>query len=399
MAIVPHRTSDRARGRRGSATQMAALLAAGTAAAWPAAPAAGAAPEAAPRGSGAQYRLLSSIPGQPTEVGERSGAGAGPEALQPAAGQTAGPATAGAAAPGDPGHARFRLDADTSFDHYARRRLWIQRHVDVIKAYPPFGDVYARYGKAVIGYHDPATEGFAPLNQSQVEAFVSKVRRDMGVGYAGVFVDDANWSFSPSPGPEANLANLLEAIRKAEPAALIEINSQYHDIWPKLKAGDANVARALAQVNLVTKEFGVGPEAGITSAQDYAEFMTYADTLRAKGIHVVMSGESSNYVPTMEYNLATCLLINDGGDYVNTGAVKLRRFWKGFAADLGAALGPRERSSSGLWSRHFARGVVYTVERGAPTQTIGLGRKMHSAEWGTVESVTLGPEQGAVLSG
>jgi len=39
------------------------------------------------------------------------------------------------------------------------------------------------------------------------------------------------------------------------------------------------------------------------------------------------------------------------------------------------------------------------VERGAPTQTIGLGRKMHSAEWGTVESVTLGPEQGAVLSG
>jgi hypothetical protein len=293
----------------------------------------------------------------------------------------------------------FRLDADSAFDHFARRRGWIERHVTVIKAYPPFGDRYVPYGKPVIGYHDPATEGFAPLNQSQIEAFVGKVRRDMGAGYAGVFVDDANWSFSPSPGPEANLANLLEAIRRAEPGALIEINSQYHDMWPKMKAGDTNVARALSQVNLVTKEFGVGPRAGINTAQDYAEFMTYADTLRAKGIHVVMAGDSSDEVPALEYNLATCLLVNDGGDYVNTGGVKPRRFWKGFAADLGAALGPRERSSSGLWSRHFAAGVVYTVEPGAPTQTVRLGKRMHSAQWGTVESVTLGSEQGAVLSG
>jgi len=37
----------------------------------------------------------------------------------------------------------------------------------------------------------------------------------MGLGYAGVFVDDANWSFTPSPGPESHLANLLEAIRES----------------------------------------------------------------------------------------------------------------------------------------------------------------------------------------
>ena len=43
------------------------------------------------------------------------------------------------------------------------------------------------------------------------------------------------------------------------------MNSQYHDIWPKMKAGDPYVARVLAQVNIVTKAFGVGPHALITT--------------------------------------------------------------------------------------------------------------------------------------
>jgi hypothetical protein len=305
-----------------------------------------------------------------------------------------------AAAPISAGHARYRLDANKRFNRFAHNGAWIQAHVDVIKAYPTFGDVYVQYGKPVIGYHDPATEGFAPLNQPQIEAYVAKVKRDMGVGYAGVFVDDANWSYNPSPGPEANLANLLEAIRKAEPGALIEINSQFKDIWPKIQAGDANVARALKQVNIVTKEFGVGPRAGIDSGQEYAELMTYIDTLHAKGIHVVMTGdEVSRTVATMEYNLATCLLVNDGGDFVNQSRQKPRRFWRGFAVDLGGATTARERSSSGVWSRHFSGGVVYTVEPGAPTQTIPLGKRMHSTEWGYVESVTLAAGQGAVLAG
>jgi hypothetical protein len=355
------------------------------------------APEAAPASNSQEYRLLSSIPGQASEVGE-AGEAEEPEQLEPTRERLAVANTVGAAQ-GVSGHAGLRLDAATSFNRFANRGAWIQAHFDVIKAYPTFGDVYVQYGKPVIGYHDPATEGFAPLNKPQIEAFVAKVKRDMGVGYAGVFVDDANWSFSPSPGPEANLANLLEAIRSAEPGALIEINSQYHDMWPKMKAGDPNVTRALAQVNLVTKESGVGPTSLINTSQDYAEYMTYADTLRAKGIHVVMTGDpNSRAVSTMEYNLATCLLINDGKDFVNAAKQK-GKVWRGFAVNLGAALGGRERSSSGVWSRRFAGGVVYTVEPGAATQTINLGRRMRSAEWGRVTAVTLAAEQGAVLAG
>jgi hypothetical protein len=259
--------------------------------------------------------------------------------------------------------------------------------------------VYVRYHKPVIGYHDPATQGFAPLNQPEIEAFVNKVKRDMGVGYAGVFVDDANWSFTPSPGPESHLANLMEAIRKAQPGALIEMNSQYHDIWPKMKAGDPYVARALAQVNIVTKEFGVGPNAAITTGQDYAELMTYIDILREKGIHVVMGGDKPNRVPVNEYNLATCLLVNDGRDFVNQVNGTPAHFWKGWSVDLGSALGQREQLQGGLWRRRFTGGVVYTVAPGGTTQTIKLGKKMHSAQWGTRESVTLEPERGAVLVG
>ena len=99
----------------------------------------------------------------------------------------------------------------------------------------------------------------------------------------------------------------------------------------------------------------------------------------------------------MEYNLATYFLINNGDDFVSGVNQTPLNWWSGFNVNLGEALGPRERSASGVWTRRFSRGVVYTVEPGASTQTIALGRRLHSAEWGSVESITLAPRQGAVL--
>jgi hypothetical protein len=224
----------------------------------------------------------------------------------------------------------------------------------------------------------------------------------MHVGYAGVFIDDANWSpgFQPSPGPRANLANLIAAIRAAEPRAVIELNSQFRDIWPLMRAGDADVARALQDVNMICKEFGVGPSAGIQSAQGYAEFVQFADALHAKRIALTMTGDRHhNDVPTMEYNLATYFLINNGSDYVTGTAQTPEQWWSGFDVNLGNSLGPRERLASGVWTRRFSAGTVYAVEPQAPAQTIELGKTMHSAQWGDVSSLTLGPGQGAVLVG
>ena len=166
--------------------------------------------------------------------------------------------------PGDqePGHPKYRLDAASYFDAFgADAAPWLGSHVTLLKAYPPYGDKYLPLDVPVIAYRDPATEGHAPLGPAGIEAYVASVRRDMNKGYRGVFVDDANWRFKPSPGPPAALADLLEAIRSAAPSAVIEMNSQYHDIWPLMKAHDATVQRALRTVNIVTKEFGVGPSA------------------------------------------------------------------------------------------------------------------------------------------
>ena len=355
-------------------------------------------------------------PAQPPEAREPPGEGSEPplessessteesEEGLPEAGALgqAGAALAGAEATGRP---KYRLDAASYFDRFgiARYAAWVKARISVIKGYPPFSDKYVGlFGLPLIGYHDPATEGQAPLGRTEIEAYVAKVRRDMNLGYAGVFVDDANWSagFPPSPGPRAALANLLVAIRAAEPTALIEMNSQYHDIWPLMKAHNQAVERALKQVNILTKEFGVGPTAGIDTAQDYGELFQFIDALHAKGIHVTMTGDRyGNPVSTMEYNLATSLLATDGGDFVNGYNQTPGHWWPGFNVNLGQAITKRERLPSGVWKRAFSGGVVYTVEPGASSQTIKLGKSMHSAQWGTVQSVTLAPGQGAVLVG
>ncbi|HME03214.1 MAG TPA: hypothetical protein VKG38_09315, partial [Solirubrobacteraceae bacterium] len=98
-----------------------------------------------------------------------------------------------------------------------------------------------------------------------------------------------------------------------------------------------------------------------------------------------------------EYNLATMLLVNDGGDAVSATNQTPESWWEGFNVNLGEALGPCERQAVGLWVRHFTGGVVYTVEPGSGTQTVTLPSTIHSAQWGTVSSITLAAGQGAVL--
>ena len=113
------------------------------------------------------------------------------------------------------------------------------------------------------------------------------------------------------------------------------------------------------------------------------------------------SGEGGRYTgrgPEV-MSLATYFLVNDGGDFVNGVNQTPSAWWSGFDVALGAAYGSRQRSSSGAWTRQFSGGEAITVEPGASTQTIRLGKRMHSAEWGTVESVTLSAGQGAVLVG
>src|SRR5438270_13518928 len=88
-------------------------------------------------------------------------------------------------------HPLYRLDAASYFDPFAGETAWIQANVDVIMAYPPFGDRYVALGKPVIGYHDAATEGYAPLTPASRERYLQTVLEDRAHGYGGTYVASA----------------------------------------------------------------------------------------------------------------------------------------------------------------------------------------------------------------
>jgi Hypothetical glycosyl hydrolase family 15 len=307
----------------------------------------------------------------------------------------------------DPGKVKYRIDAGPYFSAYDREQAWITSHLAMIKAYPPFGDVYLKTGLSVLGYHDAATEGFAPLAPASIASYVGKVSRDASVGYAGTFLDDINWSpayrdgsQSGAPEPEMErLAELVEAVRTAIPTGTIEMNSQYHDIYPLYKAGNADVLRALSKINLLCKEFGVGPTAGINTLGDYDNFLAFADELRAKGVHITMTGDqNSPTAETMEYNEATYLLINDGHDYINGTQQTPINWWPGFNADLGEASGARY-VWNGLIRRDFAHGTALVNPPGTATTSVALPSPMEEGGGATVSSVTLAGASGVVLVG
>jgi hypothetical protein len=288
----------------------------------------------------------------------------------------------------------YRLDAKSYADSI--ELSWFSRFARIM-AYPTSGDRYAGAGYPTIAYHDAFTQwGTNGLTPSRRAEYVAKVQHDQSIGYVGTFMDDIEWASGyHQAGSEEEVAKLVEAVRAGlGPGAVLELNTQWTDLWPRMKSGDPFVARALAVTNMVDKEFGVSSSSGINTAAEYAEFFAYVDALHAKGIHVDLSSSE----PGDEYSVATYQLFNDGQDNLGT-VVTPSTWWDGFEANLGSAVGPRERLPKGIWTRRFTGGVVYTVEPGAPTQTITLSKTMHSARWGDVNSLTLAAGQGAVLVG
>jgi len=296
------------------------------------------------------------------------------------------------------GQVKFRLDAKTYFDPFSSATTFLHRHIDRILGYEPFADVYVAAGIPTLAYNDAYTTwGPGNLNPTHRSEYVKWVERDKAAGYLGEFMDDVEWSGSGQhiAGTDEEMAKLIEAVARAlGPTGVLELNTQWGDLWPRMKNANPYVARALAVIDQVDKEFGVSGESGIDTPSEYAEYFRYVDALHAEGIHV----DQSDSRPGNDYELGTYLLVNDGGDFIGS-HITPPEWWAGYDADLGDALGGRERSASGLWKRRFTGGVVYTVEPGGATQTIRLGKQMHSAQWGDVETITLKARQGAVLEG
>jgi len=258
------------------------------------------------------------------------------------------------------GEAKFALTAGPYFDEGEHgygteaNAPWVKAHVGLLLGYPPYSNKY-------LGWYQVPT--FAYLDQK---------------------TEQKEHGFAKVPGLQ------------------IEIDSQYHEIWPLIQAKNPYVLRALAVVNGVDKEFGVNEPAGITTKSDYEEFLRYVEYLQSHRLFTVLSGEGEK-VSEQEYNLATYFLVNDGTDYVSgknqhpKGTTEPEQFWPGYGLHLGIASGPKELTSSGYYTRAFENGVVYVNPPQAETRNIKLSKTMETAEGVEESSITLKAGQGAVL--
>jgi hypothetical protein len=304
----------------------------------------------------------------------------------------------------------YTIDADSSFDPYAGETAWLQGHVSLIEGYGSFGrEHYCGKKVPAIDYHDFATEGYAPLTPTRRAEYMAKVEVDKAAGCAGVFNDDINLGTGYRDGsqdkysyePEAReIAALIAQERAYWPGAVIENNVQWHDLKARQEEHDPSIATVVDDSSLITKEFGVGPTAGINSASDYNALLAFADHHP-----MAFAGDyNSKTVPTMEYNLATSLLVGTAwdvpsGSYVGTtGEYNLPpTWWSGVEVNLGTAYSTRfHPQGQTYWARYYSHGVVIVDPPGHGE--VNLGGGCNSPEWKGVNPIILQEKQAVVCT-
>jgi hypothetical protein len=303
-------------------------------------------------------------------------------------------------APNTDGRVSYMSDTASWWDRYAagfeHQTAWVNAHWQYGFAFPPYDDGYAqRYFPTQFAmYWDAFLWGPDVTTPAGREAYLAKVEEWLKLGFVGLYYDDMNFSSGfnkPSNVSQeawnAGEAAFAEAFRTRFPTARLEINSQFWDLWPRIKEGNPDVLRVLNNTSAVFKEFGWdSATAGIGSPSAYREALEFVDWLHAHGISVSTGWDYSNANLTVEtFDLATALLVSNGQDHIvyghqhpaQTGEPEV---WAPmFSDNLGASLGPRERSSSGLWSRAFTHGDAYVCEPGCTAQIVA-GRELKSGE-------------------
>ena len=287
---------------------------------------------------------------------------------------------------------------------------WILRDASGNRLYIPYGNPPTQYAGDI---SNPAFRRY----------WIQRAKATLAHGYAGIFVDDVDmWANTgnskgekvvPISGVTGQpisdeawreyLATFMQELREAIPGYEIVHNS----VWYK-GGGSANrgttspvVRRQIQAADVLDLERGAHDSGltGGTGKWSLFNWFTYIDEVHAMG-RAVKIGGGEYEAPAIEYNLAAYFLISTGRDYISDGGAKqnVKSFWQGWSVNLGEAVGPRERSPAGLWSRRFEKGVVYLLEPEAALQTISLPATMHSATLGSVTSVTLSARQGVVLT-
>jgi hypothetical protein len=301
--------------------------------------------------------------------------------------------------------------------------------------WPPFGDGYPVLAPGVkwTPYRDAWTHnsegGEAGVNRFRLEgqagraAFMVGINEDFARGAVGTYLDDWQYAGGHRPGGAEGAAwnagetALVEEIRAAHPGAHITANTHWFEVLPLIKGGRSLASmiakregaaepyydRNLKAINSVEEEWGAGRTAGLRfgSAASYREWLEYVEWLHVVyGVGIAVGwdyGEGSNPEP-LEWDLATLLLVSNGTDAIDGGHQYPASWPHRYEMNLGEPLGPRTRTSTGLWSRQYSKGVAYTVENGAPEAHITLPQPMENSNREHITTLTLKPNQGAVLT-
>ena len=362
----------------------------------------------------------------------------------------------GTASAGETGKINVVRNATSEFDRYtggasAAEQEWIRNHYSAIRGYAPYfdralswappaefyKDLYAIYSdeRTFVSQHPSwilRDSGGSPLyipwdcNGSTCSQYAGDIGNPefrrwwigeaealIAKGYSGVFIDDVNMKMQvgnargelvhpldPRTGTamtevdwQRYVAEFTEEIR----AALSGVKITHNALW---WMGEGSYARReVESADVVNLERGVN-DSGIVGGggrYGFETFLSYIDWVHGLG-RSVMFGSYISSSREGEYEVASYLLATNGTDSLCANyRADPDEWWPGWESNLGEASGPRYRWN-GLQRRDFSNGTVLVAEPGSPARTVSLGSQYRRIDGSTVEQVTLGADEGVVLS-
>ncbi len=247
--------------------------------------------------------------------------------------------------------------------------------------------------------------------------WIANARAQLGHGYGGLFIDDVNMEFRVGDGQEQQvapidaatrqpmtydawrryMAQFMEQIRSTLPHAEIVHNAIWYADSPE-RTADPYVRREIAAANYINLERSVNDPnlTGGAGQTSLSAFLSYIDVVHALGRGVILDSSVTDRQAT-EYSLASYFLISGGHDGISAGGMTPTHWWTGFDVNLGGANGPW-RQWNGLRRRDFTSGMVMVNEPGAASQTVKLPTRMRNLDGQIVDTVSLAPASGVVLT-
>lgn len=280
-------------------------------------------------------------------------------------------------------------------------------------------DVYLKYG-----YEDGAADRIAGdiTNPAFRAARVAELKELLTHGYKGAWIDDVNldldlWErngttratpYSPWLGRTVTAADwriamtvFMEEIRAAIPDKELMHNAVwYHGRIGTSRAYHPEVDRLIKSADYVNKEWGINADSGLGGGLDQWSndaLFSHIDKVHGLGRGVVIDDDASTNAER-NFVLANYLLLSTGKDGITDTSQTPVNWWSGWDTDLGQPKGPRYKWQGAI-RRDFTGGTAIIKEPGAPAGDVTLGGSMKTLDGATVTKVTLGPRQGAVLTG